>query len=376
VVAYSSGAVDAIPGRASAEGTRRYADRAVRERTLPREHFRPAPGGLTLSSLGFGTYLGGPDGPTDLAVEHAMTVCLASGRVNVVDTAINYRYQRAERSVGRSLRRSIERGTVAREEVFVASKVGYLAPDSESAVPLQDWVGTELVDTGILDPADVVDGSHAMSPSYLTDQFRRSRSNLGLETIDLLYLHNAPDAQLSTVGREEFLRRLEGAFRLCEELRTAGQLVHYGLATWDSLRVPPGADGHFELSDAVGVAESVAGKDHGFRFIQFPFNRSMPEAVTWPTQVLGGRTVPLFDAARHYGIGCFTSVPLLQGRLTRGKPDADGLTAAQSALQFARSAPGNIAPLVGQKKAEHLSENLEVASRRPWDGDEFRRQLS
>jgi aryl-alcohol dehydrogenase-like predicted oxidoreductase len=368
--------VSPLPGQATSEGTRGYADRAIRDRKLPPEHFRLAPGKLTLSSLGLGTYLGGTDGPTDLAVEQALTLCLSSGRVNVVDTAINYRFQRAERSVGRALRRAVERGTVRREEVFVATKIGYLAPDSESSVPLQDWVAAELVDTGILDPADVVDGSHAMSRAYLEDQLERSRANLGLETIDLLYLHNAPDAQLGTVGQEEFLRRLETAFTVCETFRKAGAIVHYGLATWDSLRVPPGADGHFELSDAVAVAERVGGPRHGFRFVQFPFNRSMPEAATWPTQVLGGRTAPLFEAARHHGLGCFTSVPLLQGRLTRGKIDPDGRTAAQSALQFARSAPGNLAPLVGQKKPEHLSENLEVAGRAPWEPEEFRRHLS
>ncbi|HXQ49274.1 MAG TPA: aldo/keto reductase [Thermoplasmata archaeon] len=365
----------AIPGRATVEGTRRFVERAIRDHELPPPHFRIAPGGVSVSSMGLGTYLGPPDAPTDVAVEQAVGVCLASGRVNVIDTAINYRYQRAERSVGRALRRSIERGIVRRDEVFVSTKVGYLAPDSESSVPLDKWVGTELIAPGILDPADIVDGSHSLSASYLEDQFRRSRTNLELETVDLLYLHNAPDAQLATVGEPEFLRRLEAAFELCEGFRRAGTLGGYGLATWECLRVPPRAEGHFELAEAVRVAERVGGSDHGFRFIQFPFNLSMPEAATWPTQVAGARTVPLFDAAAALGIGCFTSVPLLQGRLTRGRSASDGLTAAQSALQFARSAPGTLAPLVGQKTPAHLSENLELASRPPWGETEFRARL-
>jgi aryl-alcohol dehydrogenase-like predicted oxidoreductase len=368
--------VVAISGRASVEGTRRFAERAVRERKLPELHFRRTAGGLEVSSIGLGTYLGVPDVPTDLAVEQAVSVCLASGRVNVLDTAINYRYQRAERSVGRALHRSVDRGVVRRDEVFVSTKIGYLAPDSESSLPVDRWVATELVDTGILDPADVVDGSHAMSPAYLEDQFRRSRANLDLEAVDLLYLHNAPEAQLATVGEAEFLRRLEAAFVVCEGFRAAGHLGYYGLATWDSLRVPPGAEGHFGLPDALRVAERVGGRDHGFRFVQFPFNLSMPEAATWPTQLVGRQAVPLFDAAVHLGIGCFTSVPLLQGQLTRGKTQPGGLTAAQSALQFARSAPGNLAPLVGQKKPEHLSENLDLASRPPWGEAEFRGRLT
>jgi aryl-alcohol dehydrogenase-like predicted oxidoreductase len=62
--------------------------------------------------------------------------------------------------------------------------------------------------------------------------------------------------------------------------------------------------------------------------------------------------------------------------LTRGKVQPDGLSAAQTALQFARSAPGNLAPLVGQKTPEHLSENLELASRPPWSEAEFRARLT
>ncbi len=372
----SPSSVVAIPGRASTEGTRRFAERTIRERKTPESHFRRTAGGLAVSSIGLGTYLGAPDTPTDVAVEQAVSLCLASGRVNVIDTAINYRYQRAERSVGRALRRSLDRGVVRRDEMFVSTKIGYLAPDSESPTPLDRWVATELVEPGILDPADVVEGSHAMSPAYLEDQFRRSRTNLDLEAVDLLYLHNAPEAQLATVGEPEFLRRLEAAFATFEAFRSAGQLGFYGLATWDCLRIPPRAEGHFGLPDALRVAERVGGRDHGFRFVQFPFNLSMPEAATWPTQVLGSRTVPLFDAAVHLGVGCFTSVPLLQGRLTRGKTQPDGLTAAQTALQFARSAPGNLAPLVGQKRPEHLSENLDLASRPPWSEAEFRARLT
>jgi aryl-alcohol dehydrogenase-like predicted oxidoreductase len=371
-----TGPVAAISGRATVEGTERFVDRALRERKLPAAHFRSTTGGLRLSSIGLGTYLGNPDPATDVAVEQAVSVCLASGRVNVIDTAINYRYQRAERSVGRALARTIDRGAVRRDEVFVSTKIGYLAPDSESKVPLDRWVEQELVGTGILDPADVVDGSHAMSPPYLEDQFRRSRANLGLESVDLLYLHNAPDAQLATVGAPEFRRRLEAAFETCERFRSAGQLGAYGIATWDALRVPPGTEGHFELSAAVDAAVRAGGRDHGFRFVQFPFNLSMPEATTWPTQVFDGRAVPLFDVATRLGVDCFTSVPLLQGRLSRGKTGSDGLSAAQSALQFARSAPGNLAPLVGQKRAEHLSENLELASRPPWPESEFRTRLT
>jgi len=360
-----------VRGRITAGGTERFRDRAVRERALPAEHFREAPGGLVLSSIGLGTYIGPPDALTDVAVEQATTVCLTSGRVNVLDTAINYRYQRAERTVGRALSRAVERGTVARDEVFVATKNGYLAPDATAGPPTKDWVDRELLAPGILDRSDLVDGVHAMSRSFLAHQFARSRENLGLETIDLLYLHNAPDAQLPAVGRELFLERLEGAFRLYEEFRDAGRLVAYGLATWNCLRVPPGDTGHFPLEAAVRLARKVGGEQHGFRFVQFPFSLAMPEAWTLPTQPFRGERVPAVVAASRLGLGCFTSVPLAQGRLSKSGTRRTGLSVAQTALQFARSVPGTIGPLVGLKRAEHVVEGLELAARRPWDEATF-----
>ena len=348
----------------------------MEDRRLPPEHFRKAPGGLWLTSLGLGTYIGPPDASTDRAVEHAVQLCVSSGRVNVLDTAINYRHQRAERSIGRALGRLVRGGEVARDELFVATKNGYLAPDGEAKVPPQKWIDDELVRPGHVDPEDIVGGCHAMSPSYLADQFARSRANLGLETIDLLYLHNAADAQLPAVGPGRFLARLEAAFRLYEGFRSEGSLVTYGLATWDSLREHPSHPSYLALEDAVQLARKVGGPDHGFRFVQFPFNVAMPEAATLKNQPVEGTPFDLFTAARKLGVGCFTSVPLFQGQLARAGPKRDGLTAAQTAVQFARSAPGNLAPLVGQKSAEHLAENLEVASHRPWRTAAYRELLA
>jgi aryl-alcohol dehydrogenase-like predicted oxidoreductase len=368
--------VPRVPGAASPEGTRRFAKRAADTHGIPASHFREAPGGLYLSSIGLGTYIGPPDRTTDEAVEQATQVCLQSGRVNVLDTAINYRYQRAERSIGRGLARALGQKSLRRDEVFVATKCGYLAPDGESKIAPDRWVEAELVAKEVLDPADLVDDCHAMSVSYLRDQIERSRNNIGIDTIDLLYLHNAPDAQLPVVGREEFTRRLTEAFGLLEEYRASGRLGAYGLATWDCLRAARGSVGYFSLEEGIAAAKSVAGEQHGFRFIQFPFSLGMPEAAVERNQWVKGEKLTLFEAAQRLGIGCFTSVPLLQGQLARVGPVTDGLSAAQTAIQFARSAPGTIGPLVGQKEPGHLSENLQLADRSPWDRREFQSYLT
>ena len=89
--------------KATAAGTHRYAD-SFRGRAAD-GHFR-AVQGLVLSSLGIGTYLGQPDERTDAAYTEAIVAAVQSG-INVIDAAINYRFQRSERSIGaqRSARR-------------------------------------------------------------------------------------------------------------------------------------------------------------------------------------------------------------------------------------------------------------------------------
>jgi aryl-alcohol dehydrogenase-like predicted oxidoreductase len=370
------GPTELYPGAASPEGTRRFRDRAVRGGKAVAEHFRAAPLGLELSSFGLGTYLGRPDGATDLAVEEAVRVVLQSGRVNVLDTAINYRHQRAERSLGRSVRRLLRVTPVRRDEVFISTKVGYLAPDGESSMDPRAWVEETLIRPGILDPADIVDGSHALSPDYLRDQVARSRVNLGLETIDLLYLHNPADAQLATLGRPEFAKRMGAAFQTLEELRKQGWLRHYGMATWETFRVAAGDPGYLSLEEIVGWARAAGGPSHGFAAIQFPFNLLMPEGATLTEQSVGGERCSTFEAARRLGIACFTSVPLAQGRLARHGLSRDGLSPAQSALQAARSAPSTTAPVAGLKQPEHLSEALALAERPPWDAVAFAETLS
>lgn len=59
---------------------------------------------MTLSSIGLGTYVGKPDSEDDLKQFNAVIDSVRSGGVNVIDTAINYRYMKSERTIGAALR--------------------------------------------------------------------------------------------------------------------------------------------------------------------------------------------------------------------------------------------------------------------------------
>ncbi|MGH2639612.1 MAG: aldo/keto reductase, partial [Rhabdochlamydiaceae bacterium] len=119
-----------LKGFATEEGTLKFATDAIKQQKINPNHFRKIRG-LNLSSLGIGTYLGSLDSETDALVELAIKDSVTSGAINVIDTAINYRFQKAERCVGRALGELFGKKLSARNEVFISTKNGYLAPDAE-----------------------------------------------------------------------------------------------------------------------------------------------------------------------------------------------------------------------------------------------------
>src|ERR1700686_255839 len=143
--------------------------------------------GLWLSSIGIGTYLGEPDARTDQGYTDAIVAAVEAG-TNVIDSAINYRFQRSERSVRAALEELARRG-FAREELVICTKGGFLTPDGDLPADAGEYFNREYVETGILREGDVAAGCHSMAPKFIADQRDRSRRNLGVETIDVYFLH-------------------------------------------------------------------------------------------------------------------------------------------------------------------------------------------
>jgi aryl-alcohol dehydrogenase-like predicted oxidoreductase len=358
-----------IPGRATKDGTARFAARS----TAAAEHFREAMGDLSLSSIGLGTYLGSEDAATDAGYEEAVRAALGAG-INVFDTAINYRGQKSERAIGRALAEAFAGGASQRDEVFVSTKGGYLPHDADDPRPPRRYVKETFIDSGLAPAAEIAQGSHCMAPAYLRDQLARSRANLGLATVDLYYLHNV-ETQLSVVDREGFARRLRAAIEFLEEAASAGEIAAWGVATWDGLRVPPEHPEHLSLTDILAAAREVAGDGHHFRAVQLPVNLAMAQAVVYRSQQTPQGRRSALEAARAMGLAAFGSASLLQGRLaaelpeevTAAFPEAD--TGARGALQFARSSPGVTTALVGVSRPEHARENFGLARVPPAEAD-------
>jgi aryl-alcohol dehydrogenase-like predicted oxidoreductase len=367
-----------IEGRATERGTARFVGRP--RRSVVPEHFRIVEGGLRLGSVGFGTYLGREDEATDTAYRWALARAIERS-MNVVDTAINYRHQRSERVVGAVLAELVGRGAFGRDEVFVATKGGYIPFDGEMPRDPAAYFTETYLRPGIVPPDEVVGGAHCMAPRFLADQIDKSRANLGLDTIDLYYLHN-PESQLEAVDRGEFTRRLRAAFETFEEAVAAGKIARYGTATWNGYREPPDAPGLLMLADVVAVAREVGGPDHHFRAIQLPYNLAMTEAFTRANQRIGKDTVSTLEAAKRLDVYVMASASVYQGQLTRNLPPViteylPGLSSdAQRALQFVRSTPGIGTALVGMKSTAHVDENAGVAGSSPIPWEKFKHLFS
>lgn len=121
------------------------------------------------------------------------------------------------------------------------------------------------------------------------------------------------------------------------------------------------------------MAKNVGGENHGFKFIQLPYNMSYDQALLQKNQTIQDKSVSILESAVTLGIGVFTSVPFMQGRLLAPgvMPEFNDLKSSLRALQFIRSSPGVLAPLVGQKSSEHVSENLEIMKIPPISDDDF-----
>jgi len=293
----------------------------------------PAKHGLVLSSIGIGTYLGNADEATDLSYTRAIVRAVQLG-VNVIDTAANYRFQRSERSIGEALKILANEHGIAREELVICTKGGYLPFDGAPPRSVAQYVNETFVKPGIASFDDIVGGGHCMTPAYLQNQLDQSLRNMGVEYVDVYYIHN-PESQLPHVSEQEFYARLKRAFERLEENRRQGKLVHYGVATWNGFRMPPNSGQHHSLTRMVELAREVAGAEHGFNFIQLPFNIRMPEATT------------VIEEAQRLGVSVVTSASLLQGRIP-----------PQVAIEFVRTTPGITTALIGMSRVEHVEENL------------------
>jgi len=347
---------------ATKEGSFRYLKRFG---TYSKDFYR-FNGELFFPSLGIGTYKAEPYKEDNYIINYgdAIKTALSSG-INLIDTAINYRYQMSEREIGEALLDLFASGDLQREEVIIASKGGFIPLDFPFPDNPYGWIQKNLIETKLATAEEIIIDQHCMTPKYLRWSCEQSLRNLGLETIDIFFLHN-PETQLGYIDHGTFYGRIEAAFTLFETLRAEGKIVQYGIASWNGFLYEEDHTEYISLAQVVAIAQRVGGDNHGFKYLQSPFNMAKPHAYTYANQRCGdGKYYPLMHACDHFGLTMLASSAMLQMNLFK-RPftpkigevlHTTELSDIASALQFARSA-GAISAIFGAVNPTHVRDNM------------------
>ena len=216
-----------MPGAASAEGTRRAAQRAIDEGTSTSAYRALGRTSLVTSSLGFGGYR-----IDDRTPEHAVALERALlGGVNLIDTSTNYTDGSSETCIGNVLARH------RREEIIVVSKVGYVQGQALTMAQAREERGAAFPEM-----VKYTDGCwHCIHPEFLTDQLERSLARLRVEAVDVYLLHNPEyfftdatkrkrSGSLEAL-RDEFYDRIRRAFSQLEDEVRRGRIRFYGVSS-------------------------------------------------------------------------------------------------------------------------------------------------
>lgn len=364
-----------LEGSATKESTKKFSERF----SGVAEGFYRNAQNLTVSSVGIGTYLGNHDAQTDKDYVNAIVRYVELGG-NVIDTAANYRFQRSERNIGKALQILAEKG-FSRDELVVCTKGGYLPFDGEPPRNVQAYFEENFIAKGIAKFEDIIGGSHIMTPKYLQSQIDQSLENMQISALDVFYIHN-PESQLSEVDKYSFEAKLAKAFEMLEQNRSEKKLQFYGVATWNGFRLSPQDAGFHSLERMVNIAKKIGSDDHGFRFIQLPFNLAMPEAFVFPNQQCNGKLFSTLQTAKEFGVTVVASASMLQGRLSSNLPEnvreimGSLPTDALTSIQFARSAENLTTALIGMSKNYHVEENMAIANVKAVGAEQFNQLFS
>ncbi|EGR29887.1 hypothetical protein IMG5_146600 [Ichthyophthirius multifiliis] len=347
---------------------------------------------INLSSIGFGTYQGSPTKENDLQMFNALIDSICTGGVNVIDTSINYRYQKSERTIGAALSYLKSQKQIERDQYFLSSKGGFIPEDYDQKINRQD-----MIKKLNLSQAEIINNQYSLSKNFLSQSIEMSLNNLGIDTLDLFYLQNSSEQILPVLGREKYFLLLQKAFECLEEKIMQKKINSYGLATWISFRCSSYMEKFYlNLEDIVNLAENVGGKNHGFKFIQLPViqqiqkylfylqikvNLMMPECFAEKYQIIQNEKGEkqeeyLLKVAKQLQINIITSSPLMNGALINTPLSSQVFECANLGakhLQFIRSIPSDAicSTLIGQKKNRHVKMNLEVLSYPKINEDKF-----
>ncbi|MGB0591698.1 MAG: aldo/keto reductase [Myxococcota bacterium] len=337
-----------IPGRATPEATAaRLANSSVTDGWIR----AMGDTGLSVSAVGFGCYRVREDDPEHV---EALRAALVDGGVNLIDTSWNYEQGASERAVGGVLRALISGGVLAREDVVVVSKVGYLQGALLDELKLEEEI--DPLPGRIARVAH--DHWHSVSPAYISRCLEMSLARLGLEALDVLLLHNPeylidpgpPEAANSPLFArvEAFYEALVDSFRALEAAVEEGKIGCYGVSS-NALVASVNEDRRTSLERILEAAREAGGERHHLKVIQLPLNAIEQAAVQASTL-----DDAIVERCAQEGLAVLANRPMnaiVAGHVVRlADPGPD-----DEASQFAaaRKAVARLEAVVGAHEAGH-----------------------
>ena len=265
--------------------------------------------GLSVSALGFGGYRVDDQTP---AHREALEMAVREG-CNLIDTSTNYTDGGSESCIGETIDALVRTGRLAREEIVVVSKIGYVQGrnlDHARRLEQQGDPFPEMV--------KISDGCwHCIHPRFLEDQLTRSLSRLRLERLDVCLLHNPEyflQGQDPEASRALFYERIRKAFVFFEKEVQKGRIAWYGVSSNSFGAGPedPESTSMGRMLEAARQAARDAGldpEDHHFAAAQLPLNLFEHGPVTVKKEGAGGGSSTVGFAAEN-GIGILVNRPL------------------------------------------------------------------
>jgi aryl-alcohol dehydrogenase-like predicted oxidoreductase len=335
--------------------------------------FYQASNDLLFSKLGLGTYVMEPYKEENYLFSYKESVKRAIEQgINHIDSASNYRYGQSEKEIGEAIKELIDEGKVTREELIITSKGGFIQLEFPFPKNPYQWIQEHLIEPKRATKEDVIIDQHCLTADFIEFSLERSLDNLGVDTIDIYYVHN-PEMELGDITNKQLLKKLKSIFEMLEQKVKEGKINYYGLATWNGLLNQKDDTEYLSLQEIVDLAIEVGGENHHFKYLQAPFNLAKPLMISTANQMLHDKeNYTLINAAKKLGLDVVGSSSLLQMNLFKRPFSAEvgyildkGMkleSDIQLALQFSRSTPGLLSSLFGSTDPEHVEHNVAIAT--------------
>ena len=247
-------------------------------------------------------------------------------------------------------------GIITREEVFISSKAGLLYGDISAKLPPMKYLSEKLENKGIsIEDFSEYEGLfQTLNPAFYEIALNKSLENLGLEMIDVYYIH-IPEITKLKLTEDEFYEKMEMLIRWYETKCFEGKIRYYGIAFEFMVEEPFENKWHIEIERIKNIARKVSGEKNHFKYILFEYNIMCDWAETVKSQMIDGVKMTMIEACKALELETVASMPFAMG-------DGFKKYALSDMLDFVLKKMNHV--IVGSKNPKHIEEIL-----RCWRGN-------